>query len=443
MTSRFQTAKANAFALGLILVANLPGLKQVSANAPLRADTDTVAMLNAMRDTGGLYGWWRWFVGDWFLYNGFYRPSTCLSLLVDYTLYGENGWGYRLTNWMLGVLTALAVYATLPWFAQRWLGHLPSDERRPQLLALAGAIALSLQQTNSLHSLQRLSAWLVVGGWLLWWNRSLTVAGWQRFVRTGWWHLWLVVGAFFWGWSRLTSSSFARLIVWVPSRTALLSTCLLIWSLWALLRWGDTRRWHYLIAAVLLYAGACGAYEQALALVPLALVLVIAMRKQWGWRGWLGCSLTAAVALTVVAARLALLPPSLTPYQQQQLRSSPTLGLLHLLETVLPITASLQYWLATGFNPYLFFFRSAWDHLVADLAFIGVIAAIWRSWRWCGWWLLWHALTYLPISLLHPFEHYHYLPQVGSNAFDLALIAWGTTHMANRQNATPKSALRK
>ncbi len=439
-----------------ILLANLPGLKQVLASAPLRSDTDTVAMLDAMRDTGGLQGWWQWFTGDWFLHNGFYRPVTCLSLLLDYSLYGEAGWGYRLTNWLLAVLTALGVYALLPRFLRRWFGQVLRDDRHIHLVSLAGAIVLSLQQTNYLHGVRHVSAWLLVAGWLVWQNRQLRAEGWKELLRAHWWRVWLGAGAFFWGWDRLVFSNFERLMVWVPSRTALLSTCLAVWGLSSLVRWGDTGRFGYLLGAILLYAGACGAYEQPLGLVLMALVLAIAMRREWSWKGWLAFGAVAVVAVGVVALRFALLPTTLTGYQQQQLRSAPHLGLLHLMETVLPGVASAQYWALVGLDPYLFFFRSAWDRLIADLALAGVLVALVRCWRWFGWWLAWHLITYLPMSLLHPFEHYQYLPQVGQNAIDLALMAWGAftlqqvTHAARegevvgkRPNLTPHPPSRR
>jgi hypothetical protein len=422
LSRRLQTPLS---AFCLVIVANLPGLQQVFANAPLRADTDTAAMLNAMRDTGGIAGWWTWFTGDWFLRNGFYRPTTCLSLLLDYTLYGESGWGYRLTNWILAILTAFGAYLVLLWFSRHWLRHLLAGEAQQALFALAGGLAFSLQQTDSLHWLQPIPAWWWVGLWILWWGRHTfpkEAVGWKLWLRQHGWSLWLGAGAFFWGWDRLIASEFGRLIVWVPSRTALLSTCLGLWSLWSLIRWGDRGQGRFLLLACLLYAGSLGAYEQPLMLIIPMLVLVVAMRKRWTWRGWLGLAVMVAIAFAYVVLRFALLPVSLSGYQMQQLRSSPMLGMLHLLQTLLPVISHFRYWLSVGFNPYLFFFKSAWDMLVADFAFVGVVAAIWRSWQWFGWWLLWQGTTYLPMSLLHPFEHYYYLPQFGQNAVDLALI---------------------
>lgn len=437
MGTLLRTVQAHAIPLGILLLANLPGIRQVLANAPLRADTDTVAMLDAMRDTGGMHGWWQWFVGDWFLYNGFYRPITCLSLLIDYTLYGETSWGFRLTNWLLALFTACGFYALSGWFARRCLKHLLTDERQARLFALAGALVLSLQQTNSLSSFRWISAWWLCIAWIWIVGPPHILSTWKTLLRTRWWQLWLGAGALFWGWNRLTHSDFASLIVWVPSRTALLATCLGVYSFWCLLKWGDTGRGRYLLGAGLLYAGACGSYEQSIALVPLALVIAFVMRRQWGWRGWVGAGLVLSIAIAIVLVRLTLLPTTLSGYQQQQIRSSPTIAVVHFLQSLLPALSHLNYWRAAGFDPFQFFFKNAWDTLIADLAVLGTLAAFWRWRRWFGWWLLWQAATYLPMSFLHPFEHYYYLPQLGQDAVDLALIAWGLTHLRAHVTQSP------
>lgn len=431
MRAWLQQVKTDFAVYCLLLLANLPGLRQVVASAPLRADTDTAAMLDAMRETSGLHGWWHWFTGDWFLHNGFYRPTTCLSLLVDYTLHGETGWGYRLTNWLLAALTAIGVYLLSRRFVRRWLSHIFAEEWQVRLFALAGAVALSLQQTNALTTLRGISAWWLIALWVLVAGisrLSQQAKAWGTSLREHGWQLWLGAGAFFWGWDRLVHSGYERLIVWVPSRTALLATCLTVWSVWWLIRWGDSGRTRFLLVAGLFYAGALGAYEQPLALVPVIVVLAYAMRREWRWRAWVASGSVIAIAVGYLLLRFALLPATLSGYQQQQLRSATALGMLHFLQALLPLLNHFRYWLTVGFNPYLFFFKDAWDTLIADLAFLGVLVAVWRSWKWFGWWLLWQGATYLPMSLLHPFEHYYYLPQAGQNAIDLALMAWGLQH---------------
>jgi hypothetical protein len=54
-------------------------------DAPLRTDSDTAVMLDAVKQHGAL----RWLFGDWLLENGFYRPVSSLSIALDYALYGE------------------------------------------------------------------------------------------------------------------------------------------------------------------------------------------------------------------------------------------------------------------------------------------------------------------------------------------------------------------
>lgn len=429
MKTRLRTMLPHLAAGSLLLLASLPGLRQVMANAPLRADTDTVAMLDAMRETGGLAGWWRWFTGDWFLQNGFYRPTTCLSLLIDYTLYGEVGWGYRLTNWLLALGTALGAYALLMLLAPRWLPMQHQNRWQGWLFATAGAVTLSLQSTGALSALRGMSAWWLLGLWMVGigfpYLREIREKG-ICFVRQRGWQWWLGAGAFFWGWDRLVHGSYGRLIVWVPSRTALLATCLTVWAMYLLLRWGETGKGRFLLGGSILYAGALGAYEQPLMMVvaPLAMLLLTTRREE---RGRMAVALAVLMALAggYLALRGALLPPTLSGYQQQQLRSNLALGVLHWLETLFPIVNHLRYWMTVGVHPYQFFFKAAWDTLVADLAFVGVAMAAWRWWRWFLWWWLWQAATYLPMSLLHPFEHYYYLPQVAQNALDLALVTWG------------------
>lgn len=144
-----------------------------------------------------------------------------------------------------------------------------------------------------------------------------------------------------------------------------------------------------------------------------------------------------AVAVGYLLLRFTLLPAEVSGYQQQQLRSSPALAVWHFVQMLVPVLGHYQYWANNGLNLYLFFFKSAWDILITDLAFLGVLVAVWRSRRWFGWWLLWQGVTYLPMSFLHPFEHYYYLPQVGQNAVDVALMAWALLHLRNLLRAQP------
>jgi hypothetical protein len=127
-------------------------------DAPLRTDSDTAVMLDAVKQHGAL----RWLFGDWLLENGFYRPVSSLSIALDYALYGEAGWGFRLTNWLLMILTVLGAWALVRAYAR--LAGTPYAE----WLALGVGVALSLQQIGLTS---------VVAKWSAWWFVAITLVG--------------------------------------------------------------------------------------------------------------------------------------------------------------------------------------------------------------------------------------------------------------------------
>ena len=64
----------------------------------------------------------KWFVSDWPLYNGFYRPLPTLSFEFDYWLYGVDLSNMKKTNWIICLLTSILLF-WLVWelFRLRWL----------------------------------------------------------------------------------------------------------------------------------------------------------------------------------------------------------------------------------------------------------------------------------------------------------------------------------
>jgi hypothetical protein len=454
-------------------------------DAPLRTDSDTAVMLDAVKQHGAL----RWLAGDWLLENGFYRPVSSLSIALDYALYGEAGWGFRLTNWLLMALTALGAWTLVRAYA-RLVGN-PYAE----WLALGVGVALSLQQTGLTSGVAKWSAWWFVAAVvLLVWATKTVLPPSLRFpplregnpvgegssplregnpvgegssplregnpvgavppagrgnlqegVQTihpsavppaGRGNLQegvqtiLALGALFWGVDRLLATEYARLITWVPSRTALLGTVFSVWAMYALLRGASGRRWGWLVLGGGLYLLALGSYEQPITLVALVGALAFWRRRDWGGWGARAFAVAAACAVLVFALRFALLPAEPTTYQRQQLRSSLSGPVFTYLTELLPPVGQWQYWRAVGAQlEVLLVDKAGWDHLVGTLLYLGVLAAVWR-WRGLlgGAWL-WHALAFLPMAFLHFFEHYMYLPQLGKTLFDVGLIAWGVQQL--------------
>jgi hypothetical protein len=425
-------------------------------------------MLDAVKQHGTL----RWLFGDWLLENGFYRPISSLSIALDYALYGEAGWGFRLTNWLLMILTALGAWALVHAYAR--LGGTPYAE----WLALGVGVALSLQQTGLTSVVAKWSAWwfvgavvgIVVSGKVL--PPSLRFPPLREGNRVGAGsplrreesqigtvppagrenlqegvqtihpsavppagrgnlkegvQVILALGALFWGFDRLLATEYTRLITWVPSRTALLGTMFSVWAMYALLRGASGRRRGWLVLGGVLYLLALGSYEQPITLVALVGALSFWRRRDWGAWGARAFAVAVACAVLVFALRFALLPAEPTTYQRQQLRSSLSGPVFTYLTELLPPVGQWQYWRAVGAHlEVLLVDKTGWDYLVGTVLYLGVLAAVlrWRGLLGGAW--LWHALAFLPMAFLHFFEHYMYLPQLGKTLFDVGLIAWGT-----------------
>lgn len=433
-----RTERSVWVALGLILLVNLLGLAQVSSSLPIREDGDTLKMLDEIRASGGLAGALRWFTGDWMLENHFYRPITGLSMSLDYALYGERDWGYRLTNWLLALWAAWGLYFCLRWFV-RWGGFEP---RAVAIIPLLTVLAFSLQQTGFMHLLSGISAW-----WLVWVVVGMSCFKPLRSDPSGfpdpsdpsessahpaisasaprWLPVLFAVGAILWGWDRLTGFEYLRMISWVPSRTALLMTCFALWGLVCLCRAGDLRSWRWLLLGLVLFACAQGAYEQTITLVPLVGLLALVQRKVWGrWAWGVACGVVG-VSLLYLTARFLLVPAELSGYQQQQIRGSRGAWAISFTGELVPVIHQWHYWQSTGFEPTLWLFKQPWDQLVMLLGYIGVLWTFARNKRWFAACLLWQFFTFLPMSFLHWFEHYAYLPQAGKNALDVGLLWLG------------------
>ena len=433
-------------------------------DASIRADSDTAVMLDAVKQHGAL----RWLAGDWLLENGFYRPISRISIALDSALYGEAGWGFRLTNWLLMILTALGAWALVRAYA-RLVGS-PHAE----WLALGVGVALSLQQTGLTSIVAKWSAWWFVGAAvgvvasgkilppslrfpplregnrggagsppLREGNRGGAGSPPQREesqigavppagrgnLKEGV-QIILAIGALFWGFDRLLATEYARLIPWVPSRTALLGTMFGVWAMYALLRGATERRWGWLALGGVLYLLALGSYEQPITLVALVSALAFWRRRDWGGWGARAFAVAAACAVLVFVLRFVLLPAEPTAYQRQQLRSSLSGPIATYLTELLPPVGQWQYWRAVGAHlEVLLVDKAGWDYMVGTLLYLGVLAAVWRWREVLGGAWLWHALAFLPMALLHFFEHYMYLPQLGKALFDVGLIAWGAQRL--------------
>ncbi len=405
------------------MLLHLSALSQLLDSSPLRADSDTAVMLDAIRNAGGLAGAGRWLVGDWLLENGFYRPISSLSLTLDYAFYGERAWGFRLTNLLLLGAISFGIFTLGTWFNRR-VGLEPSE-----VLAFGYAL-LFTQQTTGATARFYLPDWLVVLGvlagttvWVFRQRGSLPFQS-AQWGRREWWMLLLGIGALYWGVSRGLGADYVRMVSWVPSRTALLGTVFSVWATYWLFTGLEQRSHWRLMLGALAYLLALGSYEQPIMLMPLLMVgaWVIA---QGDYKRVLGTvALVGGVVLVYAVLRVSLVTTEPTTYQRQQMRSSLQGPVLDLLTELVPPAGQWSYWQSVGFQPEVFLFAEPWRNLLLVAFFGGVVYLVWRNWRTFALPLTWHGLTYLPMAFLHPFEHYRLLPQVGKTAFDVLLIGF-------------------
>jgi len=395
-------------------------------------------MLDAIQSAGGLAGAWRWLVGDWLLENGFYRPISSLSLTVDYALYGEQAWEFRLTNLLLLVATAFGIAVLGTWFNRR-IGMEPSE-----LIAFGYALVFTLQTTGAAARIRWLG-WLLVVGTLA----GMAILQYRRhgslpfhsasWAAKHWLLVGLAIGALYWGISRGLGADYLRLVSWVPSRTALLGTAFSVWALYWLLSGQERGCWKRMGLGALAYLLALGSYEQPVTLTPLLLVGAYVNGNRSIRRSLPIAALVLGSVLLYALLRISLVTTEPTAYQRQQLRSSLQGPVMDYLTELVPPVMQWHYWRAVGFQPEVFLFVEPWRNLLLIALYVGVLFLLWRHWRVLLAPLAWHALAYLPMAFLHPFEHYLLLPQVGKTAYDVLLVVLAARLLQNQFEPTGRS----
>lgn len=402
-----------------------------SSSPGLLQDSDTVGLLAGIRERGNP---WTWFTGDWPIFNHFYRPISTLTLEFDNAVYGNQAWGYGLTNVLLCIGAILALFWLLrettetPWMAGTgavlfgiwhfgWPGWLPTA-----LLVLAWASWLGL-----LRGRERLGAVLLA--FLTLWFASHQLA--PIFELPG------------------------RMVHWIPGRTASSMTLFALLAMASYARWercfaakavalprndeppaskNEPARAHpkpwqhlWLPMAVLFTALALGSYEQAV-MLPAAMLGVAVLMFARGYRpAWWTQALFWGVLVAYLALRAQVVPTEVSGYQAQQFRDGPGVW-RSLLDYLAPGWFGIeQAWIGLGASWLNLLFGAVLSGIVLALANLAAWVAVWRSkerWIALGYALL--ALgVFLPMAWLKHFEHYHYWSAAMRSMFVVLLVAAG------------------
>ncbi|MCX7994054.1 MAG: hypothetical protein N2651_10355 [Fimbriimonadales bacterium] len=239
--------------LGLILLLNLIAVGYWHYDDGLQEsfeNLDTRVILQRLQQPNSA---WKWFVGDWVLGNGFYRPLPSVLYQLDYRLWGENLLAWKWTNGALTTLNALLVVA---------FGWALSGRRD---LALAGGLIFTFWQTGLLPEPPFWLSWIGLAVGILW--------GWRvGNLRQG--MLWgcvafalIVELRFIPTLPDIHMQGFAyRAVGWIPGRTATLMTLCALIALTGTCLYARTGKVRWAVTGLLGFVGALMSYEQAVVL---------------------------------------------------------------------------------------------------------------------------------------------------------------------------------
>ncbi len=392
---------------GLILLP-LPG--EIS-DKPYR---DLEYLLEVTRQEPNVF---KWFVGDWPLGNGLYRPLPTVSFILDDRLWGNKLFGYRLTNWLMVLLVELGVM----WFVWELFRRKGLAIGCGLLYALWGSglvqvlpigpvltgVAVLCLLAFFLSKADRVRYFLCLGVIALLWRELLGIPP----------------------YGELESQTLAyRLITWPPGRTAVMMTLFSLASLSAYCRMErtDRRAWGFL--SVLLYIGALMSYEQAVSVpgVLLACGLVLhfqGVKVRWKWH----------VVFWVLAVTFALLHSLLlkadTRYRLQQARSFVP-GVREIGAWLFPSAKDVEmaYWLfaRTGLAWLALGVIDFWKNVIFFVfSFVGFLEAR-RQWLACAFGLLASVGAYAVIAFQKTHAHYYAFPFALRTVFvaSLLMIGW-------------------
>lgn len=409
-----------------------------SANPLMLHDTDTAVLLQTIRARHDPLSW---FVGDWPLQNHFYRPISTLAFELDNRLYGSAASGYGLTNALLCALSVLLLF----WFV-RELTDLP--------VLSAGSAALFALWTAGSTSLA-ISCVSLLG------LACLAGGLWRHQLRIGWYLPGYFVFAFAASELHGIRPLEARMLDWLPGRTASVMCVFALIAMAAYARYERTSakrlvaapgpldppatrntvrarepsKFSFLwaVGALLACAAALGSYEQAVMLPACVLGVAIVQRLRgykvrWGWQLGFWSLLAAYLVL-----RSRLIPVMPSHYQLQQFRHGPGVY-LSLTEFLLPAFGSYPAFIQTFDEGFLLLLNpQLWSIVHASVANAVAYYQLRRHWvlALAGWAL--SVVSFLPMAWLKEFEHYFYWPMAMRSLFvcvliwvglDLLIIAW-------------------
>jgi len=396
-TANCKAVRVWAIGLGLILLLNLLGVARWHYDDGLQEsfeNHDTRIILKRLQQPHSV---WEWFVGDWVLGNGFYRPLPSMLYRWDYWLWGNRLLDWKWTNGLLATVNALVLVGAVYTLTRR------------QSVALIAGLAFTLRQTGFALPIPFWVgiALLIVGtAWGYLWGNWRRGALWGA-IALAFTIDWNFVG----GLRDIHMQSFAyRAMGWIPGRTATLMTLFVLLALWGIAGYARTGRARWAALAIGGFVGAMLSYEQFVALPVLMALAVWVVRppRALAIRAGAVC-LACLLLLAPYAAFYHTHIPTQTQYRQQRIKrykKVPT----EMVPWVAP--PAPEAWVQVEFalvEPFSLLLPDFW---LVQTALIAYLMALRRGLRsrsgWLGW--LGSSAAYAPVALLLPLTHYYYLP---------------------------------
>lgn len=403
------------FGVFLVVVVHLYGLVMLPIPGEItdKPYRDLEYLLEVTRKDSNVF---KWFVGDWPLGNGLYRPLPTVSFILDDHLWGDRLFGYRLTNWAMVLLLELGVI-WLMWELFRSKGLAISCG------LLYAVWASGLVHVLPLHLLLSIVASLCLLAFFI--------------VKTDKTRYLLCLGIVALLWrellgnpplGELESQTLAyRLLTWPPGRTAVMMSVFSLGALSSYCRMERTNKkiWGYL--SVVLYLGALMSYEQAVAVpgVLLACGLVLhfqGVKVRWQWHVVFWC-----LAVTYALLHSHFLRAD-TRYRLQQARS--WLASVREIGVWLFPTAKdfeTTYWLfvRTNLAWLALWLTDFWKSLLFFVfSFAGFLQSR-RRWLTCAFGLLTSVGAYAVIAFQKTHAHYYAFPLALRTVFVVSLLIIG------------------
>ncbi|MCH8274099.1 MAG: hypothetical protein IH851_04855 [Armatimonadetes bacterium] len=416
--------------LAAVLAVNLWGLALVLRPGDLWGDPanrDLQALLETTREEPGLV---RWFLGDWPLGNGFYRPLPSLTFKLDDLLHADNLRGYRFTNWLI----CAGCSFLLVWFVWEVL-------RSRRCAIGCGALLAAWQSDLVLFLPMEGASWAVAA--------VLVVYG-LVYGRSGRWcflaaaAIVVLVGQEMQAalpYREIDSQTLGfRVIEWPPGRTATLMTLFGLTSLGAYCRFEREGLVGWGLLSLAALTAALGCYEQAAVLPAALLGCAVTLRFQGVSVRWLWHLMPWTLVGAYLFLHTALLPAD-TSYRVQQARAVSG-GIrdlaIWLFRPVRP-AIDTKVLIAPEIGFAVVVLSGFWLNLARVLAYTAAYFEARRAWLPILFGLLGSTGAYAALAFQHPFAHYFYFPFAFRTVFVAALIAlaWKTVVTGASRRALP------